>query len=112
MVPVTPNLDALVGAGAQVARAMGQAEPHKGRALEFFRDVLHRRQEERGRDVWGCFVAGLITEVEARNVVMARFATWLSHENGVQEPSSETWNSPGLERSFELAILGRPARQE
>lgn len=106
----TPDLDALVAAGAQLARAIGQLVPSNGRALEFFHDVLHRAQDQGGRDVWGCFAAGLITEVEARDVVMARFATWLSYENGVKEPSSETWNSPDLERCFEQAILGRPAR--
>lgn len=103
----SPDLDLLVACGAYAARAMGQHEANEARARAFFKDLLYGK-----RDIWGCLTEGLITETEARNAIMARFATWLSDENGVREPSSDTWSHSDLEHRFDVAILGRPAKHE
>src|SRR5687767_4659937 len=105
-----PDLEQLVACGADAARAMGQREAAPDRARTFFRDVLLRPQDEGGTDLWGCLTAGIITESEARDAVIARFATWLSSQNAVDEPPSIAWCSAELEHRFELAILGRPAQ--
>ena len=107
----SPDLGLLVACGAQVAKAMGQREADVSGARLFFRALLHADRQQGGKEIWAALTAGLITETEARDAVMARFATWLSRENGVDEPSSETWSTPELERSFEIALLGRPASQ-
>lgn len=102
-----PDLDLLVACGVHAAKAMGQREANAARARTFFQELLYGE-----RDIWGCLVEGLITETEARNAIMARFATWLSDENGVSEPSSDIWSTSDLEHRFDVAILGRPAQPE
>lgn len=88
---------------------MGQPTADEARTRAFLRHLLHGEQRRGGKDIWGGFRAGLITEIEARDAVMANFATWLSRENGVSEPPSDTWNSPELEHGFEVALFGRAA---
>jgi hypothetical protein len=102
-----PNLVKLAACGARVAKAMRQPEPEEARAVAFFEEILLRKD---GRELWTCLKEGLITETEIRDATIARFATWLCQVNGVKEPSSETWASPEIERCFEQALLGRPAR--
>jgi hypothetical protein len=102
-----PSLDDLVACGVRVANAMGQPQPDASRAAAFFKEILF---DEGNRELWACLKAGLITETEIRDATMARFATWLSDSNSVEEPSSDTWSTREIERSFELALLGRPAR--
>ena len=108
----TPDLDSLVMCGERTAGAMRQHAGNRDRTVAFFRHLLHGDQAEGGKDVWECLRLGLITEIEVRDVVMAHFATWLSRENRVPEPSSDTWSSPALEHLFELALFGRPANRE
>lgn len=106
-----PDLNLLVACGQRVAAAMQQREARRDRVLSFFRQLLLVAQDCGGKDVLGCLRAGIITETEARDVVMANFATWLSHENGTPEPSADTWVSSALDDSFEFALLGRAARR-
>jgi hypothetical protein len=98
-----PDLQALADCGALVSKAMNQSAPERTRTIAFFEKILHK-----DRDLWGCLVEGLITEAELRDATIARFATWLSHTNGVHEPSSDRWGSSEIEHCFELALLGRP----
>jgi hypothetical protein len=98
----TPDLEALADCAILVAKAMNQPAPERARAIAFFDEILHGE-----RDLWGCHVDGLITEAELRNATMARCATWLSYENGVDEPGSDRWASPEIDRAFERALLGR-----
>jgi hypothetical protein len=71
---------------------------------------LSRRLEQGGRELWACLREGTITETEIRDATMARFVTWLSASNRMKEPPSDAWASPELERCFEIALLGRPAK--
>ena len=106
----SPDIDALVACSDRVAEAMSQPKPAAAGARTFFMETLHKAQDQGGRDLWGCFVDGLITECELRDGTMARCATWLSHLNSMSdsEPSTETWCSSEIERDFELALFGRP----
>lgn len=88
-----PDLTLLVACGVHAAKAMGQREADEAKTRVFFEDILHGNQRQGRRDIWGCLTEGLITEVEARNGVMARFATWLSCENKMREPSASVWCS-------------------
>jgi hypothetical protein len=103
-----PDLAELAACGVLVATAMHQREPEAARAAAFFKEIL---LEKGGRELWAGLEEGLITETEIRDATMARFATWLSASNGVKEPSSDTWSSPDIERCFEIALLGRPAKE-
>jgi hypothetical protein len=103
----TPSLVDLAACGVHVAKAMGQPEPDAARAAAFFQEILF---EQSGRELWACLREGLITEAEIRDATMARFATWLSDANGMKEPPSDTWANAEIERCFEIALLGRPAK--
>jgi hypothetical protein len=87
---------------------MHQPEPEATRAVAFFEEIL---VEKGGRELWAWLREGLITETEIRDATIARFATWLSDSNGVKEPSFDAWASPEIERCFEVALLGRPAKK-
>jgi len=101
-----PDLPALVLCVARAAEAMGMYPPPAVEAESFLRARLFAPQAEGGKDVLGCVRDGLITRTEARDLVMAHVATWISRRCGAPEPSSELWSSSELERAFELALLG------
>lgn len=71
---------------------------------EFLEDLLFKSQANDGRDAWACLAAELITPEELRNAVLARLATWISHLNGIDEPSSDTWSTREIERTFDNAF--------
>lgn len=87
---------------------MGQRRPDANAARAFLEHVLHAPQAQGGRDLWGCHADGLITATELRDALLARLATWLSHANGVAEPSSDRWLSRELETLVERALFGEP----
>ena len=103
-----PDLAALASCGARVANAMRQPAPDAARAAAFFAEIL---LEEGGRELWVCLKEGLITETEIRDATMDRFATWLSDLNRVDAPNADTWASQEIVHCFEIALLGRPAKQ-
>lgn len=105
------SLKALATCADHAADAMGMARPDPLRAEDFIQKLVFAKQSEGGKDIPGCLDLDLITDVEARDLVMAHIATWLSHLNNVPEPSSETWSTRDLELQFEVALLGRPARE-
>jgi hypothetical protein len=105
-----PDMTALLAATARVAAAMGHPPADEARARRFLQGVLY--PDEGGRDLWGCLMAGLCTEIEVRDALMARVATWLSYENDAREPPCDQWGSPEIERDFESALYGRPADRE
>jgi hypothetical protein len=98
----------LVACGVRLAQAMRQPEPDRARAATFFEEIL---LQEDGRELWADFQDGLMTETELRDGTMARFATWLSEANGLTR-RPDTWSTPELERCFEMALLGRPAKPD
>jgi hypothetical protein len=106
-----PDIGALVACGERVAEAMRQRRPEADQARSFFRETLLEPEGQGGRDLWGGFTDGLITEVELRDATMARFATWLSNLNASREPSSTEWSTSEIEECFELALFGRAARK-
>ncbi len=85
--------------------------PCRQRAEAFIHSLLHEDADQGGKNVWAGFAAGLITEVEVRDVVMANMATWLAHENDAREPAGDRWVTADIELEFERALLGRPARR-
>jgi hypothetical protein len=108
----SPDMDLLVACGGLVAEAMRQPPPDPVRAGSFFHAILLTPWDQGGRDLWEGFREGLITEEELRDATMAYFATWLSHANGVDEPSSETWSRAEINGQFELALFGyRPCER-
>ena len=100
---------ALVACVLRLADAMHQARPAEVEVREFLGQLLHRPQSEGGKEVWSCTNQGLITEIEARDLVLAHLATWLSHTNECAEPSCEVYSSDALEAAFEQALFGRRA---
>jgi hypothetical protein len=100
----TPDIEALIRCGNRVADEIKQPRPEENQARVFFLETLHKTQAQGGRDLWGCFAAGLITETELRDATMARYATWLSHINGTSEPAWQ--GSPAIHACFERALFG------
>jgi hypothetical protein len=100
-----------VDCGILIADAMGQTTAAPARAYAFFNDLLYTPQSEGGRALWACFATGLVTATEARDATLARFGTWLSHENASPEPPSESWVTPDIERAVERALfrMGDPS---
>ena len=88
---------------------MGLPPPDPDAASSFIATLLGSPPE--GRDVIHATAAGLITRAEARDLVIAHSATWLSRPNGIDEPSYDRWRSAELERSFERALLGAAVRE-
>jgi hypothetical protein len=105
-----PDMKALGLCVARAAEAMVMQMPPIVETEGFIRARLLASQQVGGKDVLGCLGHGLITETEARDLVMAHIATWISHQNGAPEPSSDLWSSRALELEFEMALLGRAAR--
>ena len=105
-----PDITALTLCVARAAEAMGMQMPPTVEAESFIRTRLLASQQVGGKDVLGCLGDGLITETEARDLVMAHIATWLSHRNSAPQPSSDLWSTRALELEFEMALLGRAAR--
>lgn len=107
--PNRPDLASLHVMVLRVAAAMKQPAPSREETDAFFERFLFRSQREGGRDHWACWTERLITDLELRNVTLAHLATWLSHENRVAEPGSETWVTPELEAAVDQILFGRPA---
>jgi hypothetical protein len=95
---------------ARVAEAMGVRGLDPRDAEACVRTLVVAPPSEGGKEILACLCDGLITEVEARDLLMANVATWVAHEHGLREPTSATWTSRDLTLEFELALLGRPAR--
>jgi len=93
-----------------MATAMSQPVVDSARTKSFLQTLVHCPTSEGGKEVWPCLQAGLITEIEARNLVMAHCASWLSNANRVSEPSHESWGSAALDAGFDNALFGRAAR--
>jgi hypothetical protein len=107
----TADLEKLVCCVASMAAAMGVEAPERDQAARFLDNLVHGARNVGGRQILLCLEDRLITEVEARNLLMAHVATWVSHQNRVEEPSYDLYTSPELELQFEVALLGRPARR-
>lgn len=105
-----PEILRLISCTVLLADAIGQERPPEDIARTFLTELLHMPQSEGGKDVWGCLVAGLISEIEVRNLIMAHCSTWLSHLNGCEEPGTHTYDSVKVSAAYELALFGRPAR--
>jgi hypothetical protein len=103
------RLSAVAGWVERAAEAMQLPKPDSGLVDAFLWNVLYTDQSAGGEDVWGALTAGLVSEMEARDVVGARVATWLSDINSVAEPSYDEWGTPELDAALEVAMLGRPA---
>jgi hypothetical protein len=109
--PYDTDLQRLVECVGLVAEAMGAGRPNVRSVEAFLKTVLFAPASEGGKDILGCLSDGLITEGEARDLLMANVATWVAHLHGSREPSAKTWTSRELELEFETALLGRPARR-
>ena len=101
-----PNLDRLGDASVAMALAIGYQEPDRVRLANFLGELLYKSQQEGGRELWECFIAGLITRTELRDALMARLSTELAHLYGVTEPNATQWASREIEHSFEAALFG------
>lgn len=104
------GLEKLVCCVASLAAAMRVQAPDRDQAARFLDNLVHGARNVGGRQILLCLENRLITEVEARNLLMAHVATWVSHQNQVGEPPCDLYTSPELELQFEVALLGRPAR--
>lgn len=107
----TSDLEKLVCSVESMAAAMRVKAPDRDQAARFLDNLVHGERSVGGRQILLCLEERLITEVEARNLLMEHVATWVSHHNQVEEPSCDSYNSPELELQFEMALLGRPARR-
>jgi len=94
-----PDVTELARCVASAADAMRLQRPDPAAAEAFVSALIHRSEPD-GREVMVALDHGLITRVEARNLVIAHAATWLASLNGVEEPSYDTWGGADLEASF------------
>lgn len=107
--PAEPDLERLASCVDRVAAAMGQSAAGRAQTRAFLETLLFTSKPDGGKEIWPCLRDGLITEIEARDLVMAHCATWLSSCNGLAEPSSDEWGSEELQAAFEDALFGRRA---
>ena len=103
----SPDFDELVTCAGLAARGMRLANVDGHALTRFLADLLHKSQQEGGRELWNSYASGLITAIEFRNVVIDRLATWLADHNGVEQPSSKLWCTHELERAFDRALFPR-----
>ena len=101
---MSPDLPQLVRVARNVAAAMHVTPPPDGTLEPFLHELLFGE-----RDLWAAWRSGIITEVELRNAMLARVATFLCAEAGVREPSAELWATAELERAMELGLYRRAA---
>ena len=107
--PSPPSFETLLACGRRIASALALPEPQPESTRAFFDMILFRPQRQGGRELWPAFALGIITDSELRSAVLARFATWLSNEKDVREPSCDIWGSAQLEADVDAALFGRPA---
>lgn len=88
---------------------MGLPMKNTRAASLFLEKLVLVPQSAGGRGVWESVHAGLITEVEGRNLFLSHVATWLSHEASAAEPCHEQWGSRALDETVERALYGRLA---
>lgn len=107
-----PDMMRLTMAARALAAAMAQARPNERSLQVYLEAMLYTAQGHGGHDTWACLLDGLITEVETRNLVMARCATWMSDENCCREYPVDEWLAPmtNISSAFDLALFGRAAR--
>lgn len=101
-----PDIGLLASCVEQMAAAMSQPAVEAVQTRAFLEWLLFTSQSDGGKEVWPCLRAGLITKIEARDLVMAHCATWLSNANSVVEPGYDNWGSEELEATFYEALFG------
>jgi len=101
-----PNLERLVDAALAMAVGIGYHEADRAQIARFLESLLYKSQQEGGRELWGCYIARLITQTELRDALIARLSTELAHLDEVEEPHATPWVSRELEHSFEAALFG------
>lgn len=104
MTPEEPNIAQLVGAARRVAAALSVEPPPDAALEEFVRELLFG-----SRELWPVLREHLITEIELRDALLARTATFLCRHGGIREPSSERWCTRELQLAYEEALFGREA---
>jgi hypothetical protein len=101
-----PNLERLVDAALAIAVAIGYHEPDRAQTARSLESLLYKSQQEGGRELWGCYIARLITQTELRDALIARLSIELAHLDGIEEPNATQWLSRELGHSFEAALFG------
>jgi len=104
------NINSLAICAISMASAMDFRAPPIEDVVSFLSNLVLSPQEVGGKDIAVSLELGLITEIEARDLVMAHVATWLSKINKILEPSCDFYSSKILELDFEIALFGRALR--
>jgi hypothetical protein len=95
------NINSLAMCAIRMAEAMDVTEPPIEDVVSFLSNLVL------SKDIAVNLKLGLITDIEARDLVMAHVTTWLSTINNILEPSCDFYFSRILELDFEIALFGR-----
>ena len=106
-----PNKEKLTICIGDMATAMGMKSLPEDLCSNLIEHVLYKSEYQgvKGKEGWAGLTRGLITEREARNLLMAHSATKISNFNEKEEPASNTYSTKTLCSNFEIALLGRSA---
>jgi hypothetical protein len=108
MIQYTTDLERLAACVARAAVAMRLQAPAVDQTIAFLNHLILGDHDQA---VMPCLQLGLISEIEARDLVMAHTATWLRHQNGVGTPPCDWSTMSEIEQEFTKALLGRPAQR-
>lgn len=106
-----PNKEKLKICISDLAAAMGMKSLPEELSSNLIEHVLYKGEYQgvKGKNSWAGLIQGIITEREARNLLMAHSATKISNFNDKEEPGCNTYSTKVLCSNFEIALLGRVA---
>ena len=94
---------------SEMATAMGMEPLPEAFSLSLIKHVLYKNKYQgvEGKQGWAGLTRGIITEREARNLLMAHCATKIASFNRATEPGYDMYSTRELCSNFEVALLGR-----